>query len=62
MSPRERQRIGIIEDDPTAGGTLVHRLELDGYAHYGGARAKRRSKGCARRGRISSSAISVFPI
>jgi DNA-binding NtrC family response regulator len=32
MSPRERQRIGIIEDDPTAGGTLAHRLELDGYA------------------------------
>jgi DNA-binding NtrC family response regulator len=32
MSPREKERIGIIEDDLVVGGTLAHRLELDGYA------------------------------
>ena len=31
MSPRERGRIGIIEDDLVVGGTLAHRLELEGY-------------------------------
>jgi DNA-binding NtrC family response regulator len=31
MSPREKGRIGVVEDDEVAGGTLVQRLELDGY-------------------------------
>jgi len=31
MSPRERGRIGIIEDDTTIGDSLVQRLELEGY-------------------------------
>src|SRR6266478_2516431 len=31
MSPRERGRIGVIEDDPVMGGSLVQRLELEGY-------------------------------
>jgi len=31
MSPHERGRIGIIEDDLVVGGTLAHRLELEGY-------------------------------
>jgi DNA-binding NtrC family response regulator len=30
--PRERAQIGVIEDDQVMGGTLVHRLELEGYA------------------------------
>lgn len=30
--PRERVLIGVIEDDQVMGGTLVHRLELEGYA------------------------------
>src|SRR6516165_7130828 len=30
MSPHERGRIGIIEDDLVVGGTLAHRLELEG--------------------------------
>src|SRR5215831_15805113 len=32
MLPREKELIGIIEDDLVVGGTLAHRLELDGYA------------------------------
>jgi DNA-binding NtrC family response regulator len=32
MSTHERVRIGIIEDDLVMGGTLAHRLELEGYA------------------------------
>src|SRR6266404_2147777 len=32
MSPRERGRIGIIEDNTTMGDSLVQRLELEGYA------------------------------
>jgi DNA-binding NtrC family response regulator len=32
MSPREKGRIGIIEDDLIMGGTLAHRLELEGYS------------------------------
>ena len=31
MSPHERDLIGIIEDDAVMGGTLTHRLELEGY-------------------------------
>jgi DNA-binding NtrC family response regulator len=31
MPPRERELIGVIEDDPVMGGTLAHRLELEGY-------------------------------
>src|SRR5262249_9251443 len=31
MSPRERGRIGVIEDDPIIGGSLLQRLELEGY-------------------------------
>src|ERR1700746_1006947 len=31
MSPRSGARIGIIEDDLIAGGTLSHHLELEGY-------------------------------
>lgn len=31
MSPHERKLIGVIEDDPVQGGTLTHRLELEGY-------------------------------
>ena len=31
MPPHERGRIGIIEDDLIVGGTLAHRLELEGY-------------------------------
>src|SRR3984893_2949977 len=30
MPPRERELIGLIEDDPVMGGTLAHRLELEG--------------------------------
>ena len=30
--PRERVLVGVIEDDQVMGGTLVHRLELEGYA------------------------------
>jgi DNA-binding NtrC family response regulator len=30
--PHERVTIGVIEDDHVMGGTLVHRLELEGYA------------------------------
>ncbi len=29
--PPERALIGVVEDDPVMGGTLVHRLELEGY-------------------------------
>ena len=32
--PRDRVLIGVIEDDPVIGGTLVHRLELEGYAAH----------------------------
>jgi DNA-binding NtrC family response regulator len=31
MSPHERGRIGIVEDDLVVGGTLAHRLQLEGY-------------------------------
>jgi DNA-binding NtrC family response regulator len=31
VPPRERELIGVIEDDPVMGGTLAHRLELEGY-------------------------------
>jgi DNA-binding NtrC family response regulator len=31
MPPHEGGLIGMIEDDPTQGGTLTHRLELEGY-------------------------------
>jgi DNA-binding NtrC family response regulator len=31
MSPHERGRVGIIEDDLIVGGTLAHRLDLEGY-------------------------------
>jgi DNA-binding NtrC family response regulator len=31
MPPRERGRIGVVEDDEVMGGTLVQRLELEGY-------------------------------
>jgi DNA-binding NtrC family response regulator len=31
MSPHRGGRIGIIEDDLVVGGTLAHRLELEGY-------------------------------
>src|SRR5207302_1079579 len=31
MPPHERGVIGVIEDDPMMGGTLAHRLELEGY-------------------------------
>jgi DNA-binding NtrC family response regulator len=31
MLPHDRGRIGIIEDDLIVGGTLAHRLELEGY-------------------------------
>ena len=31
MSPHKRGRIGVIEDDLVVGGTLAHRLELEGY-------------------------------
>ena len=34
MSLRDRGRIGVIEDDPVMGGTLVHRLELEGYLPF----------------------------
>ncbi len=34
MSSRERGRIGVIEDDPVVGGTLVQRLELEGYRPF----------------------------
>ncbi len=30
--PRDRVLIGVVEDDPVIGGTLVHRLELEDYA------------------------------
>jgi hypothetical protein len=29
--PHERSLIGVVDDDPVMGGTLVHRLELEGY-------------------------------
>ena len=31
MLPDEREVVGVIEDDPVMGGTLAHRLELEGY-------------------------------
>ena len=31
MPPHERELIGVIEDDPVMGGTLTHRLKLEGY-------------------------------
>src|SRR3984893_7241517 len=31
MLPDKREVIGVIEDDPVMGGTLAHRLELEGY-------------------------------
>src|SRR6516162_390376 len=31
MSPHERGRIGVIEDDETVGKSLVQRLKLEGY-------------------------------
>jgi DNA-binding NtrC family response regulator len=31
MPPHERGLIGVIEDDEVMGGTLTHRLELEGY-------------------------------
>src|ERR1700731_90402 len=31
MPPHKRVVIGVIEDDPVMGGTLAHRLELEGY-------------------------------
>src|ERR1700704_5140347 len=31
MRPHERGVIGVVEDDPVMGGTLAHRLELEGY-------------------------------
>src|SRR5215831_10443356 len=31
MPLHEGGLIGVIEDDPTQGGTLTHRLELEGY-------------------------------
>jgi DNA-binding NtrC family response regulator len=31
MPLHERELIGVIEDDPIMGGTLAHRLELEGY-------------------------------
>src|SRR6516162_10073697 len=31
MSPHKKGRIGIVEDDLVVGGTLAHRLELEGY-------------------------------
>jgi len=34
MLPHERGRIGIIEDDLIVGGTLAHRLELEGYTPF----------------------------
>jgi DNA-binding NtrC family response regulator len=34
MSPHERGLIGVIEDDPVQGGTLNHRLELEGYTPF----------------------------
>jgi len=30
MPPHERELIGVIEDDPVMGGTLTHRLKLEG--------------------------------
>ena len=58
MSPHSGERIGIIEDDLVVGGTLAHRLELEGYTPLWWRTGQRRSKGYARSGRISSSAIS----
>jgi DNA-binding NtrC family response regulator len=31
MPPHERELIGVIEDDEVMGGSLTHRLELEGY-------------------------------
>src|SRR3984893_12024039 len=31
MLPLERGRVGVVEDDPVMGGTLVHRLQLEGH-------------------------------
>jgi hypothetical protein len=60
MPPHERELIGVIEDDPVMGGTLTHRLKLEGY-RFGGARDRRRSKAWVRRYPILSSATSVCP-
>ena len=32
MQSRDRGLIGIVEDDPVMGGSLAHRLELEGYS------------------------------
>ena len=34
MPPHERELIGVIEDDSVQGGTLTHRLELEGYRPF----------------------------
>jgi DNA-binding NtrC family response regulator len=34
MLPHERELIGVIEDDEVMGGTLTHRLELEGYRTF----------------------------
>jgi DNA-binding NtrC family response regulator len=34
MSPPEQRRVGVVEDDPVMGGSLVHRLELEGYLPF----------------------------
>ena len=47
MSPHERGRIGIIEDDLVVGGTLHIGWSSKAIRRYGGVRDERRSKGYA---------------
>jgi len=50
MSPRSGGRIGIIEDDLIVGGTLAHRLELEGYTPFWWRTGRDALKGlCAQR-------------
>jgi DNA-binding NtrC family response regulator len=34
MLPLERGRVGVVEDDPVMGGTLVQRLQLEGHVPF----------------------------
>src|SRR5437016_5040073 len=34
MSLPKQRRVGVVEDDPVMGGSLVHRLKLEGYLPF----------------------------
>jgi DNA-binding response OmpR family regulator len=57
MSPQERGRIGVIEDDETVGKSLVQRLELEGYSPLWWRTGQEALEGLHTERPISSSAI-----